>query len=639
MAVYWVGLHGPLVLDDRANLEPLIRWMQGKIGWQSVVFDNESGLFGRYVSMATFLANAAATGESVFALKFVNLVLHLLNGVAVYALLEVFLKRGAIASKATLARWLPLLAASIWLLHPLHVSTVMYVVQRMTMLSTLFTLLAMLAYTHGRISLEAGRIRHGWLLIGMAVPACTILGALSKENGILAPALCGVIELIVFAPSQGERRHRASSGFIALVLLVPALLAMALTISGHPRIVAGYENRSFTLVERLLTQPRALWDYVGALLLPYGPRLGLYHDDFPISHSLFEPATTALAIVGWLALLLFAWIKRRTYPALAIGLGIFLVSQALESSVFPLLMYFEHRVYLSSVGVIWAVVGLLGVAVERLERHMHHGRLVFGSAAVALVMALGLATAARASVWSSQEAILIQGLATHPQSRWLRMDLIAFEMAKSPPDVEAAFRNSDALLEMVDPVNRRFGALMAASIECATDSVLGKERLDQIFGGSVATIEADLLVGYESFAERSLGHPCKNAEAGVLAARMRGMLDRSPLPAWDRSVWRLRFKSAKLYWYAGDLDQALAQARAAERASSGNAAIAVMIAGLLLQKGDAEGAARQLDRAEPLVQKADAIGHKMIGEYRAKIEALRKQPSFPAVPMQTGDAS
>lgn len=621
---YLPGLSGPLVLDDKANLEPLVGWLQGQASWQTVVFGNGSGVFGRPVSMATFLANAAIGGDSVYGFKLTNLLIHLLNGIAIYALFSAVQRAQAIARPASKsAAWMPLVATSLWLMHPLLVSTVLYVVQRMAMLSALFMLLTMLAYVHGRLALDSGHRRRAWILLGLLAPASTLLATLSKENGILAPALCGLIEWLVFAPAAGDRRGWRSKAFIALVLAVPALLAIALTLDGNPRIVGGYENRSFTLAERLLTQPRVLWHYVGAILLPYGPQLGLYHDDFPISHGLLSPPGTLLAFAGWLVALILAWRLRRTVPAVALGVGIFLVGQALESSVFPLLMYFEHRVYLPLIGIIWALLGAASFAAERLDRRIHHGRKIFTSATVASVVVLGLATAARASVWRSQDGILLQALTTHPDSRWARMDLIGRDMARKPPDTAGALRHADYLMRMPDPLDRRFGAMMRLSIECIEGAPATDARLDQVFGGHPRAIEPDLLVGYEGLAERIIKEPCAGFGPATMAGRLAAMLDRTPLPEADRSVWRLRFKVAKLFWSAGNLPAALRQAKLAYAPGSSDPAVQVMIAGLLLQSGDLQGAEHMLDGVESRVAPGDVEGKTIIARYRAQIARER----------------
>jgi hypothetical protein len=624
--VYWPGLTGPLVLDDRANLEPLMNWLAGGVGWQTVVFDNHSGMFGRSVAMATFLANAMMTGESVFAFKLTNLLLHLVNGIAVYALLSALLRRGVLgpALIAPAINWLPVFGAALWLLHPLLVSTVLYVVQRMAMLSALFTLLTMLAYMHGRAALDMGRNREASAWLGLAAPAFTLLAVFSKESGVLAPALCGLLEWFAFAPNARRRRHPASIAFIVMVLLVPTLVAAGLTLASDPRIVGNYANRNFTLFDRLLTQPRALWSYVGAFLLPQGPGLGLYHDDFTVSRGWLSPISTIPAVVAWLLILAAGWCLRRRTPALPLGLGLYLVGQAVESSVFPLLMYFEHRVYLPSVGLVLALLGVTSFAAPHLAKRMHHARGVFATAAVAILLALGLATAARAAIWRSQQGILLQALATHPGSRWARMDAIAWDMAQSPPRMASALQHADLMMKLPEPIDRRFGALMSLSIECLSGESASPALVDKVFGTAPKTIEPDLLVGYESFAERIMREPCKDFSSADMADALVAMLDRVHLPPTHRSVWRLRFKAAKLYLAAGRPEKALEQARIAWTRHAADAPVPMLIAALLLQQGRPAEAMHLLDQADARIDAEDATGRKMLQQYRREARMMQQ---------------
>jgi hypothetical protein len=610
-----------LVLDDHANLEPLLRWMHGDLDWRSIVFNNESGLFGRPVSMASFLANAATTGESVYWMKATNLALHLACGVAFYALLSAWIRLGAFVPGLPdrAGRWMPCLATALWLLHPLLVSTVLYVVQRMAILATLFTLLAMLAYVRGRVALRNGRRRHGLLLLCAAVPMATILATLSKENGALAPALCGLMEWLVFGPAEGARRPPASRIFIGATLVAPPVAAGVLCMAGAPLLVGNYVNRDFSLVERLLTQSRVLWDYVGAILLPYGPRLGLYHDDFRLSHGLTDPPTTLIALLAWLLAFTGAWRLRRKVPGVALGLGVFVVGQALESTVFPLLMYFEHRVYLPSMGILWAATALVVAAGTSLKARMHHGKAIFTMAAVGLVLALGFATTARSGVWRTQRAILEQALQTHPDSRWLRMDMIAEDMSAHPPRTASALRHATHLAALPDPADKRFGALLLLSIECIENQATSSERIRQVFGGRVATIEPDLLVAYESLAGRVTKDPCPNLGPAQMADALSSMLDRAALPPGHRSMWRLRFQAARLYWSAGDPTRALEQGRIAWSGHPQDAAVPLFVAGMLLQMDRRSEATAMLAQARALIRPGDRTGARILGEYEAAL--------------------
>ena len=147
IGLYLPALPGPLLLDDRYIIQPLLDAVtHGDSLW--LYLFSESGPFGRPLAMASFILNATFAGPDLRYWKATSLAIHLLNGGLVY-LTTVTLALLA-ATPARAARALGLATAALWLLHPLHVSTVMYLSQRMTALSTLFALAAMLLYARGR---------------------------------------------------------------------------------------------------------------------------------------------------------------------------------------------------------------------------------------------------------------------------------------------------------------------------------------------------------------------------------------------------------------------------------------------------------------------------------------------------------
>ncbi|MBK9496187.1 MAG: hypothetical protein IPO08_17125, partial [Xanthomonadales bacterium] len=189
---------------------------------------------------------------------------------------------------------LGLVVAAFWLLHPLNVSTVLYIVQRMAQLSALFSLLAMWAYVIGRKYIDEGQSRRGGLWLFIGVPTLTVLAALSKENGLLVPLYCAVIELFLFKQPRTRSVLIFQSGFV----IAPIVVGLVALVGMPDRILAGYSQREWTLPERLLTQCRVIWDYIGQLLLPNPVRMGLFSDDVVASTSIFQPWTTAAGLLG-----------------------------------------------------------------------------------------------------------------------------------------------------------------------------------------------------------------------------------------------------------------------------------------------------------------------------------------------------
>lgn len=622
VAVYWPGLSGPLVFDDHQNLAPLKDWLAAGTGAWRVILDNASGLLGRQVSMASLVVNVQLLGPGIWGLKLGNLLIHLINGILVYALLVRLARAQApvLGTSETLLRWAPCVIAGVWLLHPLQVSTTLYVIQRMAMLSALFTLATLIAYLGARQALGAGRRLHAILLFAGA-GVFTLLAAFSKENGVLAPALCALVELWVFRPAAGQRRHPLSWSFVTAALLLPALAGLALTLSQAPFIVAEYANRPFTLAERLMTQGRVLWDYLGALVLPYGPRLGLYHDDYVLSQGWLSPVTTLVAWLGWIAVMAGAWRLRKRAPGVGLGLGFYLVAQALESSVFPLLMYFEHRAYLPSVGALWAIASLVVLLGQQLSARMDHPGRVFGIAVSALLLVLSGATAARVHVWQSQQTLLAQGLEHHPQSRWLRTDVARELMQRSPPDAAGARAQMDVLAASPQESTRRLAGAWQLLIDCSAGKHAQASSKSLAFGGEAKDIEADLLVTFEALGSGVIQRPCTGLGTGELGAHMTRVADRTDVPQSHFNVRRLRFKAAQLYAASGDLENALQQATKADTGTREDAAIGAFVAEVLIVQGRSKEASPILVRLRRQIPADDAAGQNALRSLEQKFAA------------------
>src|SRR5579885_1206362 len=124
--LYWPGLGGPLIFDDFPQLSPLLVLDPGpQLDWRGYVTSN-SGLLGRPVAMASFLMNALGSGPDISAWKYTNVMIHLLTGLVLIwlsACLFAARQRGAMRP---LPAWTPaLVVGGSWMLHPLHVSTVL----------------------------------------------------------------------------------------------------------------------------------------------------------------------------------------------------------------------------------------------------------------------------------------------------------------------------------------------------------------------------------------------------------------------------------------------------------------------------------------------------------------------------------
>ena len=348
--LYYPGLAGSFYLDDFSNLSELSEIE--KNGFFYYIFSGFAGPSGRPLSLLTLALQYPAWPDNPFPFKAVNLALHCVNGILVWfissrliALLEP--DRGR-------RRLFVFFTTAVWLLHPMQLSTVLYVVQRMTLLSSLFTLAGIWAWLHCRDDVIHRPGPRAYLKFMAPVALCLVLSILAKENGILLLLYIIVIEKTLFA----SRGARLKNGLL-LALALPLLALLVYLLRDLDGLITSYDNRPFTMAERLLTQPSVLLVYLKNILLPMYGAYGLYHDDFPVSAGLLAPPYTLLAIVALLLLFLAGLCYRKSAPVFGFAVLWFLAGHALEASFVNLELYFEHRNYLPSLGILFGLNYLL----------------------------------------------------------------------------------------------------------------------------------------------------------------------------------------------------------------------------------------------------------------------------------------
>ena len=486
--IYAPGLYGGFLFDDFANLPAL--GITGPIdNWPAFWRYITSGIadpLGRPLALLSFLLDAHDWPANPFSFKRTNLILHLLNGVLLALLLrrlgQTLAARDSSIKRASSARvdTASVLGAGFWLMHPLLVSTTLYIVQREAMLSTTFILLGLLAWLRGRNALHSGRTFHGlyWMVLGLA--GCTLLAMLSKANGILLPALAAVVDCTMmptFSSSATTDAHQHGNRgtywyVMALLAWLPTgLVASYLVYQGWHGLTHGISSvRPCTLGQRLLTEPRVLMDYLQLLWLPRPFTPGLFNDQIHASTSLWSPASTLPSLLAVVGLIIGAWICRRRYPACALAILFYFVGQSLESSTIPLELYFEHRNYLPAMLMFWPLaLWLCGVNLHansiapltddglniaanktvsgalpaadsftKEQQPIAISRVAKPLVAIALLLGLGLMTYALASLWGNTRDQTLLWASLNPDSPRAQADAADTEMRAGHPALAVA---------------------------------------------------------------------------------------------------------------------------------------------------------------------------------------------------------
>ena len=367
-ASYSNTLYSPLVLDD----------MHSFVEESSIYLDDFSvqsltGLantrFGkaRFVPLLSFALNHYFSRGNIVYYHLTNIAIHLLAVVALFFFLKALLRTETGRKSLLLlnpGRYV-LFVCGLWALNPVQTNAVTYIVQRMTSLAALFYLAALALYLYARFA--QGAMRRFMFFGGCGVAAA--LAFLSKENSFTLPVAILLVEGMFVSPHLLRRFLGSIRWYhwLVLVLVLGVLLPLAI----HPwQIYTGdYSLRHFTLEERLLTQLRVVVFYLSLLVLPLPQRLNLDHD-FLLSTAWFAPPTTILSGMLLAGIFVAGILLRRRVPLLSFGVFWFFLNLLIESTVIPLELVFEHRLYLPSIGFFMGVVAVIdyGAARMRLRR-------------------------------------------------------------------------------------------------------------------------------------------------------------------------------------------------------------------------------------------------------------------------------
>lgn len=422
--VYYPGLNGPFIFDDYPNIlnNPFL-WnnFQEAWDWEKIriaAFSSGSGLLQRPVSMASFAVNILFLGQESYSFKAVNLAIHIVNGIIIFIfmhlLLRAYRQNWNVELSFIKTQGLILAVVSAWLVLPINLTAILYVVQRMTSLSALFLLLALISYVHYRMRLLKGHPVYARMLFSVFFLGS--LSVLSKESGALLPVYMLVIEFFIF---QFKNRSKQYDKILLMIyfglLVIPCLAGLTwIVLNGS---FSAYEGRLFNLPQRVMTEFRILILYMKWILLPIPQELSLYHDNIPISDSLFSPISTFLSLFAILAMLIFAFWQRNQRPLVALGIFWFFGGHLMESTIIPLELVFEHRNYLPSIGLFILIFSVLIFEISPKFSHLLNFFIV------SIVLVYSSVTWLRANDWQHIVDLTAQEAYRNPDSPRVAYDL------------------------------------------------------------------------------------------------------------------------------------------------------------------------------------------------------------------------
>jgi len=317
----------------------------------------------RVFSYFTLALNYYFGEFNVFGYHLVNFFIHIASGIFLYWFLILTFNLSSLKEKyGVISYKIALFTSLIFVCHPIQTQSVTYIVQRMASMAGMFYLLSLVLYVKGRLSF--GRRRYFYL--GGTV-LTFLLGVFSKENVAILPFFIGLYEFYFFQNLDlSPKGKRILCGLVLGLFLLGALGFILWGQRYIDVIREGYQYRTFTISERVLTQFRVVLYYVTLLIYPHPSRLNLDYD-FPISKTILDPPTTLISISIIVALIGYSIYSARKRPILSFCILWYFGNLVIESSIFPLEMVFEHRLYLPAAGPFILFSLLMVRGIEKLK--------------------------------------------------------------------------------------------------------------------------------------------------------------------------------------------------------------------------------------------------------------------------------
>ena len=423
-------LWGGFVWDDVQHIpgEPALRDLDGL--WRIwFVPDETHEPHYRPLTYTSFWLEHKLWGFNPVGYHVVNVLLHAANTLLLWRILACLAVPGA--------WWV----AAVFAVHPLHVESVAWTIERKDVLSGLFYLACV--WTWAPFLKRAAALGGGAGGAAPAAPAAKLgwryaLALVLLTAGMLAK------NMVVTLPAALVILHWWQSGRVTwrdLLLLAPFFAVAFSVVALDLRMVTTATPASFdySLLERVLIASRALWFYVGQLAWPA---------DLAVIYPLWEVHAGDLAawagLAAALALVGALWWQRGR-----IGRGPLAAAAFYAVTLSPTLGFVDHTYmlfsfvadryqYLAGIGALAVVIGAAAVLINRLSMAWRRGLAGCGAAVLLL---LGTLTWRQASIYSDEVTLFSHVVAHNPQAAGAHLNLAHGLIAENRmEEAEAAAR-------------------------------------------------------------------------------------------------------------------------------------------------------------------------------------------------------
>lgn len=309
----------------------------------------------RIVLYFTLSLNYAVHDNGVEGYHVLNILIHIINGMVLFTIVNKLLSLPYFNGKL-LSRHRRLVSISIALLfmvHPIQVNAVSYIIQRTASLATTFYFLAILFFIKYRIE---NKLRHFILLM-----LFTLLAMFTKENTITIPFMLLLIELFFFVGNGKTAWYKRIVIFLIIFATVPVIPGTNLLLKGYSQSDPGVSFKASTSMDRMqyfYTELNVVLFYIRLMFVPDWQNFD-YSNDWPVSKTIWDNYSYLSFAVWILTGVLTLFLIKRNRLA-AFGILWFFIGLAVESTFISIKdVYFEHRLYFPCAGFLIFIAGMI----------------------------------------------------------------------------------------------------------------------------------------------------------------------------------------------------------------------------------------------------------------------------------------
>jgi hypothetical protein len=412
LAASATGLRNGFALDDLALIEGNARVHSLHGWWRLFLQPYWPPQFGaslyRPIVTLGYAVQWAVGGGQPWIFHVTSVVLYVAATVLVLALFLLLLPRSA-----------AFVGAALFAVHPVHVEAVANVVGQCELVAAVAMLAAAIMYVRGR--------QHGDLgpSVIASIAVLFAIACLSKEHGVLLPALLLGLELFAVRPRADEQGLRDRLRHVAPLFVVLSAVAVAYIVTRT--IVVGDAIGEKHLVPvhgiaRLWVMLVVAPHWVRLLAWPAHLSADYSPHEIPIPDGPGPEIVLGLIVLASAALCFVAFGSRSVDDAIRrparLGLAWTAVMLLPASNLFSVMLVAERTLFLPSVGAMLLVAALAMLVVQRAGDRGHALAARAGVACVTplFVLAGAVHSALRQPVWRDDATLFAQTVTDAPSS-------------------------------------------------------------------------------------------------------------------------------------------------------------------------------------------------------------------------------